>query len=103
MTYVIPAWESAADTHLMKIQRLQNKILRTIGNWHWRTSVRELHTTFNIPYLYDFVTKLCRQQAEVILNHNNENVRNTGQVEARHRIYKRLELGGGQAYDRSSI
>jgi hypothetical protein len=32
----------------------------------------------------------------------NENVRNIGQGEARHRKYKRLKLGGGQAYDRSS-
>jgi hypothetical protein len=42
------------------------------------------------------------QQAEVILNHENENVRNIGQGEPRHRKYKRLKLGGGQAYDRSS-
>jgi hypothetical protein len=38
----------------------------------------------------------------VIQNHDNENVRNVGQGEARHRKYKRLKLGGGQAYDRSS-
>jgi hypothetical protein len=43
---------------------------------------------------------LCRQQAEVIENHDNENVRNIGQGEARHRKHKRLKLGGGQAYDR---
>jgi hypothetical protein len=29
---------------------------------------------------------------------NNVNVRNIGQGEARHRKYKRLKLGGGQAY-----
>jgi hypothetical protein len=46
--------------------------------------------------------KLCRQQAEVIQNHENDNVRNIGQGEARHRKYKRLKLGGGLAYDRSS-
>jgi hypothetical protein len=39
---------------------------------------------------------------EVIQNHDNENVRNIGQGKARHRKYKRLKLGGGQAYDRSS-
>jgi hypothetical protein len=48
------------------------------------------------------MTKLSRQQAEVIQNHENANVRNTGQGEARHRKYKRLKLGGGQAYDSSS-
>jgi hypothetical protein len=32
-------------------------------------------------------TSEARQQAEVIQNHNNENVRNIGQGEARHRKY----------------
>jgi hypothetical protein len=35
------------------------------------------------------------KQAEVIQNHENENVRNSGQGETRHRKYKRLELGRG--------
>jgi hypothetical protein len=38
----------------------------------------------------------------LIQNHDNENVRNIGQGEARHRKYKRLKLGGGQAYNHSS-
>jgi hypothetical protein len=63
MTYACPAWEFAAGTHLMKLQRLQNKIHQ---------------------------------------HHENIHVRNIGQGEARHRKYKRLKLGGGQAYDRSS-
>jgi hypothetical protein len=45
---------------------------------------------------------LSKQQAEVIQNHENVNVRNIGQGEAQHRKYKRLKLGGGQAYDRSN-
>jgi hypothetical protein len=102
MTYASLAWESAAVTHLLKLQCLQNKVLRTISNFSRRTPVRELHTSFNIPYVYDYITKLCRQQAEVILNHDNENVHNIGQGEARHREYKRLKLGDGQVYDRSS-
>jgi hypothetical protein len=51
---------------------------------------------------YDYITKLCRQQAEVIQNHENANVRNIGQGEPRHRIFKRLKFVGGQAYDRLS-
>jgi hypothetical protein len=35
-------------------------------------------------------------------NHGNANVRNIGESEARHMKNKRLKLGGGQAYDRSS-
>jgi hypothetical protein len=59
-------------------------------------------TAFNLPYVYDYITKLCRKQAEVIQNHENEHVRGIEQGEARHRNYKKLKLGGGQAYDRSS-
>jgi hypothetical protein len=53
--------------------------------------------------VHDYITKLCSRQAEVILNHENPNVRDFGYGEARHRKYKRLKLGGGQAYDRSSV
>jgi hypothetical protein len=66
------------------------------------TPVRELHVAFKFPDMYDYITKLCRTPADVILNHANPNVRGIGQGEARRRKYKRLKLGGGQAYDRSS-
>jgi hypothetical protein len=33
----------------------------------------------------------------------SEIFRNIGKGEAQHRKYKRLKLGGGQAYDRSSV
>jgi hypothetical protein len=52
--------------------------------------------------MYDYIAKLCRQQAEVMQNHENDHVCGIGQGEARHRKYKRLKLGSGQAYDRSS-
>jgi hypothetical protein len=102
MTDACPAWEFAADNHLLKLQRLQNKVLRNIGNVLTRTPVRGLHMAFKLPYIYDFIKKICRQQAEVIQNHENANVRNIGQGEPQHRKYKRLKLGGGQARDRSS-
>jgi hypothetical protein len=82
MTYACPAWDFAADTHVMKLQRLQNRVLHTIDNFLRRTPVRELHDAFSIPYIYDYITKLSRQQAEVIPNHKNANVRNIGQGEA---------------------
>jgi hypothetical protein len=43
-----------------------------------------------------------KQQAEVIQNHENTNVRNIGQCEAQHRTYKKLKFDGGQVYDLSS-
>jgi hypothetical protein len=52
--------------------------------------------------VYDFISKLCRTQAEVILNHVNPKVHGIGKGDARHRKYKRLKLGSGQAYDHSA-
>jgi hypothetical protein len=57
MTYASPACEFAADTHLMNLQRLQNKILRTTDNYPRRTQVCDLHVAFKLPYVYDYVTK----------------------------------------------
>jgi hypothetical protein len=81
-------------------QRLQNKVIGSTGNFPRCTPVRDLHMAFKLLYIYDYITKLCKQQAEVIRNHDNKNVRAIGQGETHHRKYKRLKLGGGQAYDR---
>jgi hypothetical protein len=54
-----------------------------------------MHVAFQIPYDYDYITKLCRKQAKVIQNHENENVRYIGQSEAQYRKYKWLKFGGG--------
>jgi hypothetical protein len=80
---------------------MQNKVLRIIGIFPGCTLFRDLHTAFNLPYVYDYIIKFCKQQTEVIQNHVNEYVRGIGQGEAIHRKYKRLKLSGGQAYDRS--
>jgi predicted nucleic acid-binding Zn ribbon protein len=57
---------------------------------------------FHVSYIYEYITKLCGQQAEVVQNYENANVRDTGKGEARHIKYKRPKIGDGQAYDRSS-
>jgi hypothetical protein len=94
MIYACPAWEFAADNHLLKLQRLQNKVLRTIENFPRHTPIRDVHMALKLPFIYDYtsITKLCGQQAEVIQNHQNANARNIGQGESRHRKYKRLKL-----------
>jgi hypothetical protein len=57
---------------------------------------------FNFIYAYDYITKLCRQHAEVIENHENEHVCSIRQDATRLSTYKSLKLGGDQAYDHSS-
>jgi hypothetical protein len=77
-------------------------MLRTTGNFPRYTPIRDLHTAFKLPYIYDYVIKLCRPQEEVLQYHENEQVRSIRKGEARNREYKRLKAGCGQAYDRSS-
>jgi hypothetical protein len=88
MTYAFPAWESVADSYLLKLQSLKSYVLGTTGNLSRRTPTRDLHMAFKIPYLYDFVTKLCRQRATVMLNHENVSIRNIGQSEAQRRKWQ---------------
>jgi len=56
LTYDFPAWEFAADSYLLKLQRLQSRVLRTIGNLPRHIPIRDLHRSFKIPYLYHYVT-----------------------------------------------
>jgi hypothetical protein len=87
----------------LKLQLLQNKALRTIDGLPRRTPTRVLRQIFHVPYVIDYITKICRKQAQVIQTHDNVNDRNVGKVEVQHRKYKRLKFGGSQAYDLSGV
>jgi hypothetical protein len=60
------------------------RVLCTTGNFPSYTSVRDMLVAFQIQYVYDYITKLCRKQAKVIQKH--ENVRCIGQGEAQHKV-----------------
>jgi hypothetical protein len=92
MTHTFPAWDFAADTYLLELERLQNKSFRTIGNFSSHMSTRELRVAFKISYVYDFITQLCRQHAKIIQDHINATVCNTGQGEATHISIRGLNL-----------
>jgi hypothetical protein len=62
-----------------------------------------MHVAFQIPYVYDYILKLCRKQAEVNQYHGNENVGHIGQGEEQYRKCKMLKLGGGHLYDCSGV
>jgi hypothetical protein len=78
ITYTCPTWELVADIYLSKLQHMQNKALHTTGNFPRCTLVCDLHTAFNLPYVYNYITKFCRHQAEIIQNYENEHVCSIG-------------------------
>jgi hypothetical protein len=53
------------DAHLLNLQRLQNRVVRATGKLDRCASVRELRMAFKLPYVYGYITNLCRTQAEV--------------------------------------
>jgi hypothetical protein len=76
MAYGRTAWELAADTHLMKSKRLQNKVIRIIGKHSRGTPTCYMRMALRITYLYEYITKLFWQQAQVIHNRANAHDRN---------------------------
>lgn len=40
------------------------------------TLVLDLHVTYKLTHIYDHVTKLCKQKADVVQNHENTDVQN---------------------------
>jgi hypothetical protein len=50
MAYACLAWEFAADNHVIKLQRLQNKVLRTTGKQPRSTPVRDLYMCLKLDF-----------------------------------------------------
>jgi hypothetical protein len=62
-----------------------------------------MHVAFQIPYVYDHITKLRRKQVDIIQIHENKNIPNIEQGETPHIKYKRLKLCRGHVLDSSSV
>jgi hypothetical protein len=67
MTYACPAWEFGAEIHLLKLQRLQNKVLQfskahfgSIDACSFQSSVRLL-----------LHNEVIQKKTEIIRNHGN--------------------------------
>jgi hypothetical protein len=97
----IPAWEFAAETHILKFYACKTGFSAQLAIF--QGAHRDMHMALQIPYVYDYITKICRKQAKIIKNHKTENVCNTEQGETPHRKYKRLKHGGGHVYCRGSV
>jgi hypothetical protein len=87
-------WEFVADTYLLKLQRLQNRILHPVVIHHRGTPVRGLNLTHLRVRLNGYITQ---ETAEVIQNHQNSNVHETGQEESMHRKNKKHKGDGDKS------
>jgi len=58
--YACPIFNSAAKTHLKKLQTLQNKALKMCLNVHWRTSTNVIHNEAELDCVREHFEKLTR-------------------------------------------
>jgi hypothetical protein len=68
ITYAYPVRELVADTHLLQLQRMRTKVLLIIENFPTFTPVHDLHTAFNIPYVYHYET-IAQETSRSHTNH----------------------------------
>jgi hypothetical protein len=77
MSYVCPTWKLEADTNLKSAAPSKQG-----SPLHWKFC--KVHTDphfvkhFDPSDRYDYIIKLFRQEAEVVQNHENEQVRSIG-------------------------
>jgi len=55
MTYGSPVWYQAANTHIKKLQVIQNKCLKLINKLPWRYSTNQLHQLSRYPTISSFI------------------------------------------------
>lgn len=60
ITYACPAWNTICKTKAKNLQVLQNNALRIALSRRRNTKISKLHEEANIPYLYDFTSKLTQ-------------------------------------------
>jgi hypothetical protein len=103
VTYACPAWQFTAECHLLKLQRLQNKVLRTIGNFPRRTSVRDMHKALHIPYVYDYITKNASNNQKSTKIMKMKMFATLDKAKPDTENIRGLNFGGGHVYDCSSV
>jgi hypothetical protein len=69
MVYACATWEYVADAPLLKLQRMQNRVLCPVGNLYKCTQVQKLQVAFKIHYVYDYISNYAgnRQKSSKII------------------------------------
>lgn len=94
MTYAFPNWEFAANTHLLKVQRLQKQVC---PHSRQHSGYGFVYVAFKIPYVDGWITKSCRWRVE--LHKITKTCSQCYRRRSRHKRYKSPKHAGGQACD----
>ena len=75
MLYACPSWSFTCDSNISKLQVVQNKFLRIIGNCRKFTQISIVHKELNIEYVKSYIKKLSQSYFWRAKNHKNSLVR----------------------------
>lgn len=75
LTYGCPVWHSAAQTHIKKLQIIQNKCLKLINKLPWRYSTRQLHQDTKYDTIKNHMQKLNQRFDDSCTNSDFELIR----------------------------
>jgi hypothetical protein len=78
LTYAAPVWSNTSTTNYRRLQILQSKCLRVIGNLPRRTPIPLLHSTLRIEPLYGFIYRLSEKFFRSCSFHPNPLIRHVG-------------------------
>ena len=76
MLYACPIWSMTCQTDINKLQIVQNKFLRIIGNYRKFTLISIMHDNLHIEYVKDYKKTLSRNYFVRVETHGNALVRN---------------------------
>ena len=89
LTYVCPVWSMICRSQYDKLQILQNKFLRLIGNFRKYSKISEMHAKLNVEYIHNFIKKLSTDYFNIIEKHQNPLVRSIKYKNKKYK-YKRI-------------
>jgi hypothetical protein len=78
LTYACPVWNSAAQTHHNRAQRIQNRAFKIIYDTHPRQNLSRLHIQVREDTLLEHCMELTRKFYKSIDRHDNPLIRDLG-------------------------
>jgi len=78
LTYAVPVWSNTSSFNYRRLQILQSKCLRVIGNYPRHTPIPRLHSTLHVTPIRDFIYHLTANFFDSCPTHPNPLVRSIG-------------------------